>query len=225
MFSLFRKARSSGPAPASAEGLSAEAQPAAVAPTPGYDDEERRALLSLARRALEQVVSEGTLPDVPADFPAKLRQPRGCFVTLEKNHELRGCIGHIFPKEALAQAVVDNARNAALRDTRFAAVTPAELGAIEIEISVLTTPVPLAHDGPAELLARLRPNVDGVVLEIGGHRSTFLPQVWEKLPDKVAFLDHLSAKGGSEPSAWRGAGVSVQTYQAEAFTESELGLR
>jgi len=216
MFSLFKK-----PQPAAEPPRTEAASPAGDV----YDEAERRALLTLARRALEQAVTEGTLPSVPDEFAPKLREPRGCFVTLEKDHQLRGCIGHIFPKEALAQAVIDNARNAALLDSRFSPVTPDELDAIEIEISVLTEPRPLAFGSPEDLLARLRPGVDGVVLEIGMRRSTFLPQVWEKLPDPVQFLDHLAAKAGNPPNAWRGSDVAVQTYQAEAFTEAELGLR
>jgi len=217
MFSLFNK-KPAAPEP------TAQPEPGASRRADVYDEAERRALLTLARRALTQVVTEGTLPALPDDLPAKLREERGCFVTLEKDHQLRGCIGHIFPKEPLALAIIDNARNAALRDTRFSPVTPDELAAIEIEISVLTEPQALAFTSPEDLLAKLRPHVDGVVLEIHGRRSTFLPQVWEKLPDKERFLDHLAAKAGNQPAAWRGRGVSVQTYQAEAFTEPELGL-
>ncbi len=216
MFSLFKKPPSMP---------TATPEPPAVSDSSMYDTAQRRALLQLARSALTQVVVRGTLPSVPDDFPAQLLEERGCFVTLEKDHQLRGCIGHIFPREPLAQAVIENARNAALRDSRFAAVTPEELPGIEIEISVLTEPQPLVYSDADDLLAKLRPRVDGVVLEIQGRRSTFLPQVWEKLPDKVQFLDHLAAKAGSQPAAWRGRGVSVQTYQAEAFAESELGAR
>ena len=225
MISLFRKSPQA-PAPEIAPGgrASPRGTPGSE-PTASYTDQERRELLTLARRALTQVVTQGTLPPVPAEFGAHLREVRGCFVTLEVAGQLRGCIGHIFPREPLAQAVIDNARNAALRDTRFSPVTPAELDSIEIEVSVLTKPQPLAFAGPDDLLQRLRPQVDGVVLEIHGHRSTFLPQVWEKLPDPVVFLRHLASKGGSMPDAWRGPSVKVETYQAEAFTEAELGLR
>ncbi len=184
---------------------------------------ERKVLLDLARRTLTDVTANPSSqgPEVDAkSFSAQLAEKKGCFVTLTKKGALRGCIGHILPREALCQAVVDNARNAALLDPRFNPVRPDEVGEIKIEISVLTEPQPLAFTSPEDLLSKLNPNQDGVVLRIGGRTATFLPQVWEQIPDKVEFLGHLSEKAGCPPSAWRGQGASVSIYHAECFAEN-----
>jgi AmmeMemoRadiSam system protein A len=150
-----------------------------------------------------------------------LSETKACFVTLTENGELRGCIGHISPQESLCQAVVDNARNAAIRDPRFLPVQPGEADKIKIEISVLTEPKPLQFSSPEDLLAKLQPGKDGVVLKIGGRGATFLPQVWEQLPDKVEFLNRLSEKAGCATGDWRKPGTSVLIYHVEAFKESE----
>jgi AmmeMemoRadiSam system protein A len=142
-------------------------------------------------------------------------------VTLTENGELRGCIGHIVPQEALYQAVEDNARSAATRDPRFEPVRPDEVKKIKIEISVLTEPQPLSFKSPEDLLNKLEPGEDGVVLRIGPYGATYLPQVWEQLPDKVQFLNHLAQKAGCAPEDWRGRNVSVSIYHVEAFKESE----
>jgi AmmeMemoRadiSam system protein A len=141
-------------------------------------------------------------------------------VTLTEDGVLRGCIGHILPQEALYQAVEDNARNAATRDPRFRPVRPEELSKIKIEISVLTEPQSLSFTSPVDLLQKLEPGEDGVVLRIGPCLATYLPQVWEQLPDKVEFLNHLAQKAGCGPDDWRGSNVNVSIYHVEAFEES-----
>lgn len=182
---------------------------------------ERKLLLELARNTLKEVVATRRPPSTATNgYAAKFARPKGCFVTLTKHGALRGCIGHILPQEPLFRAVMDNAYNAALRDPRFQPVQPEELEAIEIEVSVLTEPRPLPFSSPEDLLDKLRPRRDGVVLKIDGASATFLPQVWEQIPDKTDFLNHLSQKAGRAASAWRGPGAAVYTYQAEAFKES-----
>ncbi len=182
--------------------------------------EEGAFLVRLARAALEEAVrNRKRLRVDPTTVPASLRVPKGCFVTLTKHGDLRGCIGHIFPQEPLCLAVIDNAWSAALEDPRFSPVAPYELPSIEVEVSVLTVPKPLPFTSPEDLLAKLRPYRDGVVLKIGPAMATFLPQVWEQLPDKVSFLAHLSRKAGCLPDAWRGPNVSVMTYEVQAFHE------
>ena len=184
---------------------------------------ERKLLLDLARRTLREVVKTGKLPDVAADaFPAGFTEKKGCFVTLTKRGQLRGCIGHIFPQEELYKAIMDNARNAALRDYRFTPVQPDELDKIEIEVSVLTVPEPLTFSSPDDLLNKLRPHRDGVVLQIGGRGATYLPQVWQQIPDKVQFMNTLAEKAGCPPDAWRSPDTKVLTYHVEAFKESEM---
>ena len=176
----------------------------------------------MARRALSCVVTNGgEAPQIDAkDLAPKLIEKKGCFVTLTRAGALRGCIGQILAQEPLYQAVADNARNAALRDPRFPPVQADELDKIRIEISVLTEPQPLSFTSPEDLLAKLQPREDGVVLKIGYHTATFLPQVWAQVPDKTEFLKHLSEKAGCEASAWRGKDASVSIYHVESFEEN-----
>jgi AmmeMemoRadiSam system protein A len=213
-------------------GTLAQAEPTAggkvgepgAAPAP-VTSEDQRALVRLARQTIEEVVRHGRLPEVDAgQFSERLRERSGCFVTLEIDHRLRGCIGHIIPREPLYEAVLHNARNAATQDTRFDPVSVEELSQIEVEVSVLTVPQPLSFDSPEDLLAKLRPRHDGVVLSMGLRRATFLPQVWDKLPQPETFLQHLSNKAGLGPDGWRSPNANVSIYHVEAFTESELGM-
>jgi AmmeMemoRadiSam system protein A len=182
---------------------------------------ERKFVLDLARRTLQSVTSAaGTLPEVAEqDVPPKLAEKRACFVTLTKDGSLRGCIGHLTAQAPLYQAVIENARNAGLRDPRFPPVETSELDRLRIEISVLTEPQPLAFSSSEDLLGKLHPGEDGVLLHIGPRTATFLPQVWAQIPDKARFLEHLSQKAGCEPSAWRGKDVSVSIYHVECFEE------
>jgi hypothetical protein len=192
--------------------------------TQNYEAKERKFLLDLARKTLTNVAAnpDASAPEVNVkDVSHKLSETKGCFVTLTENGVLRGCIGHILPQEALYQAIVDNARSAATRDPRFQPVRPDEVGKIKIEISVLTEPQPLRFTSPEDLLNRLKPGEDGVVLRIGSYGATFLPQVWEQIPDKVEFLNHLAQKAGCAPDDWRGGNVSVSIYHVEAFEEPE----
>ena len=146
---------------------------------------------------------------------------KGCFVTLTEHGRLRGCVGHIQPQEPLYKAVMDNTLNAAKRDPRFKSVRPDELDQVEIEISVLTVPEPLAFNSPEDLLAKLQPHRDGVVLQMDNRSATYLPQVWEEIPDKTRFLDSLAQKAGAAASDWRAPGTQVFIYRVESFKESE----
>lgn len=181
-----------------------------------FDPQTRKFLLHLARQSLNASV-RGEKTIYPDSFPAEAKENRGCFVTLTKNGNLRGCIGYIEPIAPLYKAVIENAKNAALSDPRFTAVVPDELGKIKVEISALTKPQPLQFKDPDDLLRKLRPGIDGVILQKGPYQSTFLPQVWEQLPDKVMFLEHLSLKGGMDRDGWRTANVKI--YQAVHFEE------
>jgi hypothetical protein len=201
---------------------SATAENVASAPGAAYSADERRFLLELARKTVREVVVTGRLPAVDtAPLASKFTTKKGCFVTLTKRGALRGCIGHIVAQEPLVQAIVDNARNAALRDPRFPPVTAEEVAQLEIEISVLTEPLPLFFNSPKDLLQKLQPGKDGVVLQIGGRGATYLPQVWEQIPDKVEFLNSLAEKAGCAASDWRGSNVTVSIYHVESFKESD----
>jgi len=179
-------------------------------------------ILALARTALFEAVTHGNVSCPPVgDFPAPLNEPGCCFVTLTLDGELRGCIGQLVARGPLCESIVSNTRNAALMDPRFAPVRVSELDRIELEVSVLTPPSPLAYDTPEELLKKLRPGVDGVVLRLEGASATFLPQVWDHLPDPEAFLDTLSRKAGRASGAWRHPGTRVEIYQVSSFEEKK----
>jgi uncharacterized protein len=183
---------------------------------------DKRQLLTLAREALEAAVRHQPLPPVDeAALSEAVLRPGCSFVTLTLHGNLRGCIGALRPMEALFEDVRHHAVQAALEDFRFSPVTPAEIPGLEIEISVLSEPQPLAYDKAEDLLHRLRPKVDGVVLKQGLRRATFLPQVWEHLSDPRQFLGGLCEKMGVPSDTWRRAKLDVQTYQVEKFTEGE----
>jgi AmmeMemoRadiSam system protein A len=184
---------------------------------------EKQLLLKLARAGLETAITGQAAPAVDAaNLTASLLRPGCCFVTLTLQGKLRGCIGGLQAEQPLWADVRQRAGHAAQRDYRFLPVTPAELPEIEIEVSVLTPPEPLAYDAPADLPGRLRPQVDGVVLRQGMQRATFLPQVWEHVPDPKQFLSLLCEKLGARPDAWRHTHLDVEIYQVEKFTESEF---
>lgn len=188
----------------------------------GFSALERRFLLGLARQTVRDVVAHGRISAVAADqLTPKFTEKKGCFVTLTKRGQLRGCIGHLAAQEPLYQAILDNARSAALEDPRFRPVTATEVNELEFEISVLTEPLPLTFSSPDDLLSQLQPHRDGVVLRIGDRGATYLPQVWEQLPDKQQFLNSLAEKAGCAASAWRQPGTQVFTYRVESFKESE----
>lgn len=178
--------------------------------------EEKDWLLTLARQSLVAAVTQKPAP-TPVNPPAFTKVEAGCFVTLTIGGELRGCIGYIEPIMPLYAAVIENARSAALSDPRFSPVTPEELSSIVVEVSVLTVPKPLEYSSPEDLLKKIRPNEDGIILKSGHNQSTFLPQVWEQLPDKIQFLTHLSLKAGLPPDGWKRS--SVKRYSAIHFKE------
>jgi len=187
---------------------------------PAYDPEQRALLLELARETLREVAERGRLPRVDADYlPPGLDEPRACFVTLTRRGALRGCIGNLEPRLPLYRAVMENARAAATRDTRFPPVEPDEVPELTIEISVLSPPRRLDADTPEARLAALRPGRDGVILRAGRCTATYLPQVWEKLPEPRRFLDSLARKAGLPAGAWRDPATELSVYTVESFAE------
>lgn len=183
--------------------------------------EEQRTLLRLAREALEYGVRGEPLPPLDSsDLTPRLCEAGASFVTLTEDGQLRGCIGALEPYQPLAEDVREHAVAAALEDPRFPPVSDRELNRIEIEISRLTRPVPLAYRDAKDLLSKLRPHVDGVVLRDAFRRSTFLPQVWEKIQDPAEFLCNLCYKMGADPDLWRKKHLDVLVYQVEEFHES-----
>lgn len=182
--------------------------------------EEKQTLLTLARRAIEAAVRHQPPPPLdPSALTPALLAEGASFVTLTKHGALRGCIGALEPYQPLAADVREHAAAAALEDYRFPNVSESELEEIKIEVSRLTVPVPLEYTGPEDLLSRLTPGRDGVILRDGFHRATFLPQVWEKIPDKAEFLANLCYKMGVPPDSWRRKHLEVLLYQVEEFHE------
>jgi MEMO1 family protein len=189
--------------------------------TAGLSDSDRRYLLELARRSLNAASAHAT-PSTPQaeSVPAALAARKGVFVTLTKGGALRGCIGNIMPYRPLYEAVADNARKAALEDPRFPPVTAGEADLLSIEISVLTEPRPLTFDSAADLLGKLHPGEDGVVLRIAAGTATYLPQVWKEIPDRIEFLNSLAEKAGGRSDDWRKPGTTVSIYHVESFHET-----
>lgn len=181
---------------------------------------ERSMLLKLARQSIEHAVRGQGLPPLHLAAMTPSMQALGAsFVTLTLSGELRGCVGALEPAKSLAEDVRDHAVAAALEDYRFPQVGEAELKDIHIEISRLTVPVPLEYTTPEDLLNKLQPGLDGVIIKDGWKRATFLPQVWEKLTSKEEFLEQLCYKMGVERDLWRRKHLDVLTYQVEEFHE------
>jgi uncharacterized protein len=186
------------------------------------NDGERGTLLRIARESIEHAVKGESLP--PLDLksvPGALRDHGASFVTLTIHNDLRGCIGTLEAYQPLAEDVREHAIAAALNDPRFLPVGESELDRIRIEVSRLSAPRPLEYASGDDLLERLTPHVDGVILKDGTRRATFLPQVWEKLPNPADFLDQLCMKMGARRNAWREGKLQVFTYRVEEFHESD----
>ena len=181
---------------------------------------DQKLLLQLARQAISEVTSSSrqSSPVESVLSPVLLKRV-GCFVTLTRGGRLRGCIGNIFPRKPLYREVMNNACGAAFRDHRFPPMSAEEHDEVAIKISVLNEPVTLPFQSPEELLQKLRPGVDGVVLRIGEREATLLPQVWEQFRDASGFMDLLAQKARLPGAAWCDPAAVVMTYQVESFEE------
>lgn len=185
-----------------------------------FTESEQEVLLQLARKTIEQVTCSRPVPTIIlSSYPSSLQEDGASFVTLTKHGQLRGCIGALEATMPLVMDVCEHAEAAALHDYRFPSVSYHELDDLLIEISILTAPVPLDYTSPDNLLDALIPGVDGVILKHGYQRATFLPQVWEKIPDKGQFLSQLCLKMGASADLWRKKQLTVLRYQVEEFSE------
>lgn len=183
-------------------------------------ENDKKFLLKIARKTIINKTTKNILTEEEIkNLSNSLKEKRGCFVTLNKNHQLRGCIGYILPIKPLYEAVIDNAYNAAFGDPRFPPVNESEIENIKIEISVLTVPEKLYYKDTTDLLNKLKPNIDGVIIKKGTRSATFLPQVWEQLPRKEEFLAHLCMKAGLSPDEWTKNSLEVEIYKVELFEE------
>lgn len=175
-------------------------------------------LLGLARSEIASRLGEGA---TKSPCPAWLHAPGASFVTLTRRGQLRGCIGSLEPRRPLERDVRENAVAAAFHDPRFHPLTRAEFSDVRIEVAVLSQPELLDAADEAAALAALRPHVDGVVFEYGHHRSTFLPQVWEQLPDAQTFLAQLKRKAGLPADFWAGQ-VRLSRYTVTRWKEQDV---
>lgn len=174
-------------------------------------------LLDIARDSIAHGLRAGSPLAIDlGDEPAPLREPRAAFVTLHLHRQLRGCIGSIEAYRPLAEDVAQNAYAAAFEDPRFPPVTEAEAGRLDLHISVLTPPLPMTVKDEADLLAQLRPGRDGLILQEGHRRATFLPAVWEDLADPRQFVLYLKRKAGLSPDHWS-ATMRCWRYEAESI--------
>lgn len=180
--------------------------------------EQGKVLLPIARAAIARALSVAHAADESAPW---LAEQGACFVTLTQEGELRGCIGSLQPHRPLLSDVKSNAVAAALRDPRFAPLSTAELAITEVEISLLSSTQAMYFHDEADVLAQLRPGVDGVIFEYGSYRSTFLPQVWEQLSQPRQFLAQLKRKAGLPDTFWAQE-VKLSRYTVTKWRESDF---
>lgn len=184
------------------------------------DKHQAQTLLSLARQSIEKQL--GVPPASPV-HPDELQNPalnqkQPVFITLKKLGRLRGCIGSLTGEDTIISGVIKNSVNAAFHDSRFPDLERGELEDLEIEISVLSELKPLVCKDGDELIAKLRPGIDGVRLKAdNGRGATFLPQVWSQLPDPIMFMAQLCLKAGLPETAWTSGELEISTYQVQKF--------
>lgn len=178
---------------------------------------ERDTLLSVAWASLRQgLAGGGPLAVRPEVYPPKLAANGAVFVTLQKDGDLRGCIGSLEARRPLVEDVAHHAWDAAFNDPRFAPLRPEELEGLSLHISMLVPPQPLEVTSETELVSLLRPGIDGLILEEGHRRATFLPQVWSQIPDPARFVRFLKRKGGWPERYWSPQ-MRVWRYEVEEF--------
>ncbi len=179
-------------------------------------------LLSVARGAVERFLESGRRLEVrPQDLPSKrMVEERACFVTIYHEGRLRGCIGSLEPQRPLVLDVIENALSSAFEDPRFVPVSKDEMCRLRFSISVLSLPRRIRPAGAEELLEALIPERHGLIIQKGLNRATFLPVVWDMIPDKEEFLRHLCVKAGLEPDEWRDTrSMEFYIYEAQEFRE------
>lgn len=164
---------------------------------------QQQTLLQLAKDSIAYGLQHHIpIPVKPTDFEPVLQQKRASFVTLNIHQQLRGCIGSLQAIRPLCEDIAENAFAAAFRDPRFSPVQALEFELLQYHISILSTPESMSVSSRTDLLSQLRPGMDGLILVDGAYRSTFLPSVWEQLPQADHFLDHLLQKAGLPAGYW-----------------------
>ncbi len=181
--------------------------------------EQGAVLLRIVRTAIARELGQDV--DLPSADDSAFAEAGGTFVTLKLNNQLRGCIGNIEPIKSIRQSVLDNALSAAFHDHRFGPLRRHEFDEVEISLSVLGAAKPLLESDPRNRSKALNPGTDGVILRCKGQTATFLPQVWEQLPDSRHFLSNLCVKAGLEPNCWEKKDTEILVYQVQSFTEEK----
>ncbi len=184
--------------------------------------EQGELLVKLARKAVENSLNDTENISVPETN--WLEEKRGIFVTIHTypDNNLRGCIGFPLPLYPLKKAVIDAALSAAFSDPRFPPLRKDEVDKVVFEVSVLTPPEEIKFSSPGELLEKIEPFKDGLILEYRGFQGLFLPQVWEQLPEKEEFLSHLCMKAGlMDTECWKREGVKIYRFRAQIFKEDK----
>ncbi|MDT8387934.1 MAG: AmmeMemoRadiSam system protein A [Thiogranum sp.] len=186
-----------------------------------FTEQQRATLLRIVHQSIEHGLHRGIPLQVdPDDYESPLCKDRASFVTLHRCEKLRGCVGSIEARRPLIRDVTENAYAAAFRDARFQRLQKYELEGLTVSISVLSPPQMLQIDNEKQLLERLRPGVDGVILEDGSFRSTFLPSVWTSLPRPEDFLQHLKLKAGLPIDHWS-CNMRIWIYTTECFGDTD----
>jgi len=185
-------------------------------------EDDGRLLLKLAREGILQEFEKNgndLISMIPEESKDSLKQNRGVFVSLHQNGGLKGCIGIIEPVKPLCEGVIDNAKHAAFHDTRFIPLSFEDLKDTKIEVSILTSPENLEYRDGRDLINKIRPDIDGVIIRKNTHSATFLPQVWKQLKNPESFLRQLCMKAGLGPDEWKTGDLHVSTYQVQLFEE------
>ena len=178
------------------------------------EKKDRQFLLWLAREVIRAKLENENLKINDAEISGALKQKSGTFVTLRIGGRLRGCIGHIEPVQEIYKDVAENACSAAFEDPRFSPLTKSGFEKTVMEISLLSESKKFEYKSRDSLIRNLEKNKPGVILKKGGQTATFLPQVWEELPNAEEFLAHLCLKAGLNPEEWN-RGIEIETYTVE----------
>jgi len=182
-----------------------------------FTDSQQKQLLSIARESIQQGIERGQPLTVEPEPGSVFATPGACFVTLKTDNQLRGCIGSLEAYRPLIVDVAENAYAAAFQDPRFAPLTRPELDQLNLSLSILSPAESMAFDSQEDLVGQLRPGVDGLILQAGAQRGTFLPSVWESLPQASTFLNHLKLKAGLAEDYWSDS-VQVWRYTTDSFS-------
>jgi len=182
-----------------------------------YSQTEREILHKVARHSILSGLEQNKALLINlADYPEILHKKRASFVTLNINHNLRGCIGTLTAYRPLVDDIAHNAYAAAFSDPRFPALTEKEYQQLEYHLSILSDSSTMQFDSEADLLSQIRPQIDGLILEDNGRRGTFLPSVWAQLPKTEDFWLHLKNKAGLPIDHWSKT-LKVSRYTVESF--------